>query len=159
ARPMPLLPPVTSATFPSSLLMFLLLALRFVSRETCAAPPAAQVSHAPAPSLRLRATTSRRTASTTASGCVIGIMCAAPGTTMVVAPSAAVPSRRAAARGARSVLSPTRMVVGGGDSANHASFAVLDRAAVISNRSVGTRDVTIARPRLPIDAHAPAPLQ
>ena len=50
-------------------------------------------------------------------------------------------------------------VVGGGDSANHASFALSDRAAVISNRNVGTRDVTIARRRLPIEAHAPAPLQ
>ena len=57
-------------------------------------------------------------------------------------------------RGARSVLSPTRMVVGGGDSANHASFALSDRVAVISNPNVGTRDVTIVRPRLPIDAHA-----
>src|SRR6266849_6435106 len=103
-------------------------------------------------------TTSRRRASTTASGCVIGIMCAAPGATTVVARSAA-PSRRAAARGARSVFSPTKMVVGGGDSANHASVAVSDRVAVISNRSFGTSDVTFARPRLPIASHAPAPLQ
>jgi len=56
-------------------------------------------------------------------------------------------------------LDKVRVVVGGGDSANHASFALSDCAAVISNRNVGTRDVTIARRRLPIEAHAPAPLQ
>jgi hypothetical protein len=51
------------------------------------------------------------------------------------------------------------MVVGGGDSANHPSVAVSDRVAVISNRNVGTRDVTVVRPRLPIESHAPAPPQ
>ncbi|MGI8570919.1 MAG: hypothetical protein ACR2KT_18695 [Methylocella sp.] len=42
---------------------------------------------------------------------------------------------------------------------NHASFVVSDRVALISNHNFGTSDVTIARPRLPIESHAPGPLQ
>src|SRR5262249_3106245 len=54
-----------------------------------------------------------------ACGCMIRSMCAVPGTMTSAAPSADC-SWRAMARGVRSVFSPTRMIVGHGDSANHA---------------------------------------
>src|SRR5258708_28980525 len=58
------------------------------------------------------------------------------------------PGCRATARGAVRVFSPSRIVVGGGDSGGHASVAASDRVMVISNRSFGTRAATVARPRL-----------
>src|SRR5262245_17547505 len=58
------------------------------------------VAHAYAPCFGLPAAASDRTASMTACGWVIGIMCPAPGTTTVVAPSAGA-STRATARGRR----------------------------------------------------------
>ena len=81
-----------------------------------------------------RVKSSRRMQSMIASGCVIGIMCRTPDTTTFTASSAA-PSCRATARGASSVFAPTRMVVGGGVSVNHASVAVSDRVAIISSRN------------------------
>ena len=51
------------------------------------------------------------------------------------------------------------MVVGGGDSVNHASSAVSDRVATISNPNFGTSEVTTGRARFLIESHAPVPLQ
>ena len=63
-------------------------------------------------------------------------MCDAPGMTTAVALSAGA-SCRATARGAVKVFSPSRIVVGGGDSESHASVAASDRVMVISNPSFG----------------------
>src|SRR5258706_1995746 len=102
--------------------------------------------------------TSFRTASTTAVGWVNGIMCAAPRTTSVAARNAGA-SCRAVAKGAASVFSPTRIVVGGGDSAKSASPVLSARAAIISSRIFGTSDVMTERARSPIESHTPFPLQ
>src|SRR4029434_2915508 len=79
------------------------------------------------PRLLVHAFASLRTASTTAAGWVNGIMCAAPRTTSVAARNAGA-SCLAVAKGAASVFSPTRIVVGGGDSARSASPVLSDRA-------------------------------